>query len=180
MRVALIAAALGLLILAVGVAPASAQRRAPAREMWGAGLSIGVADPTDPSLDKGLELAGNLERYLTSRVSIRGQLGGAWWNVVGRRRRGPLTPSADWRSHSRRAPPDSGRVATKPDQAHVARLHGWSLRLSRERCSASTSRPTRSSRLSDPIGGSWSCARYASTIARDAGRGGGRAWARSA
>ena len=91
MRATMIAAGLGVLILAVGVEPASAQR-APAPGMWAAGVSIGAADPTDPSLNNGLEVTGNLEGYLTSRVSIRGQIGGSSWDIVGRHFTGTISP----------------------------------------------------------------------------------------
>jgi hypothetical protein len=46
--------------------------------MAAAGASIGAALPSEENLENGLELAGNLEGYLTPRVSIRGQLGTAW------------------------------------------------------------------------------------------------------
>src|SRR5438128_463592 len=63
--------------------PALAQR-APAPGMWAIGGSIGASVPTDPSLDKGFDIAGSLETYITSRASVRGQLGGSWWDIVGR------------------------------------------------------------------------------------------------
>jgi hypothetical protein len=53
------------LILAVGVSPAAAQRRArarvPAAGSWAIGGSIGVALPSDPSLDQGLDVADSIE-----------------------------------------------------------------------------------------------------------------------
>ncbi len=60
--------------------------------MLAAGASIGADIPTDPSLDKGLDVAGTLEGYLTSRVSIRGQLGAAWWDIQGQRFSGTVKP----------------------------------------------------------------------------------------
>ncbi len=86
------------LILTVGVGSASAQRRrsasgrTPVPGMLAAGASIGADIPTDPSLDKGLDVAGTLEGYLTSRVSIRGQLGAAWWDIQGQRFSGTVKP----------------------------------------------------------------------------------------
>jgi hypothetical protein len=89
----------GILILVVGVGPASAQRRrtavaqrAPAQGMLAIGASIGADIPSDPSLDKGLDVAGTIEGYLTSRVSIRGQFGAAWWDIVGRGFSGTVKP----------------------------------------------------------------------------------------
>jgi len=60
--------------------------------MWALGGSIGGGVPSEPSLNDGLELAGNLERYFTPRVSIRGQLGGAWSDIVGRGFNGTVNP----------------------------------------------------------------------------------------
>lgn len=77
------------------VVPASAQRRpaqVPAAGMWAIGGSVGAAVPADASLDRGLEVAGNIEGYLTPRVSVRGQLGTAWWDIVGRRFTGTVKP----------------------------------------------------------------------------------------
>jgi hypothetical protein len=87
----------------LGAAPASAQRRtraqrAPARASmpdagtWAIGGSLGVSLPADPSLDKGLDVAGTVEGYLTPRVSVRGQLGGAWWDITGRHFTGTVKP----------------------------------------------------------------------------------------
>src|SRR5262245_13686139 len=81
-----------LLALFIGVAPALAQRRAPDTGMVGVGVSAGVDIPTAPALDKGLDLAANIEGYLTPRVSVRGQLGGAWWDIVGQRFTGTVKP----------------------------------------------------------------------------------------
>src|SRR5206468_10730864 len=71
-----------LLALLIVVSPALAQRRAPHTGMVGVGVSVGVDIPSAPALDKGLDLAANIEGYLTPRVSVRGQLGGAWWDFV--------------------------------------------------------------------------------------------------
>jgi hypothetical protein len=86
------------LVLVIGVTPAAAQRRAsasartPAADMWAVGGSIGPTTPSDASLDRGVDFAGNVERYLTPRVSIRGQLGGAHWDVIGRGFTGRVQP----------------------------------------------------------------------------------------
>jgi hypothetical protein len=91
------------LSLALGAAPASAQRRtraqrAPARASmpdagtWAVGGSLGGSFPSDPSLDQGLDAAGTIEGYLTPRVSVRGQLGGAWWDITGRHFTGTVKP----------------------------------------------------------------------------------------
>ena len=52
----------------------------------------GATVPADESLDRGLEIAGSIEGYLTSRVSVRGQLGSAWWDIVGRHFTGTVKP----------------------------------------------------------------------------------------
>ena len=80
--------------LFIGTIPAAAQRvgSVPDTGMWAIGGSVGGGAPTDPSLSGGLNLAGNIERYLTPRVSIRGQLGGAWNDVVHRGFTGTISP----------------------------------------------------------------------------------------
>jgi len=60
--------------------------------MVGIGASIGADIPTDSTLDKGLDIAGTIEGYLTSRVSVRGQVGAAWWDIVGHRFTGTVKP----------------------------------------------------------------------------------------
>jgi hypothetical protein len=70
-----------ILLLAFVVAdasPALAQRRAPATGMVGIGASVGAAVPTEDGIENGFEIAGNLEGYVTPRMSVRGQLGTAW------------------------------------------------------------------------------------------------------
>ena len=91
MRISGIVLVVGSMMIA-SAAPAHAQRRVPAAGMWAIGASTGAAGPADPSLDNGLELAGNLERYLTPRVSIRGQVGASWWDISGRHFTGTITP----------------------------------------------------------------------------------------
>lgn len=96
MRSLLIVTAIGGAIVLLA-SPAAAQQRTaqvrtPTEGMWGLGGSIGAAGPSDASLQNGFDLAGNLERYLTSRVSIRGQLGASWWDIQGRGFGGTITP----------------------------------------------------------------------------------------
>jgi opacity protein-like surface antigen len=98
MRRMLIGTAIGV-ILALGAGPAAAQSRSrtvqprtPTEGMWGLGGSIGAAGPSDASLQNGLDLTGNLERYLTSRVSVRGQVGASWWDIQGHNFTGTITP----------------------------------------------------------------------------------------
>jgi len=81
-----------LLALFIGVSLALAQRSAPDTGMVGVGVSVGVDIPSAPALDKGMDLAANIEGYLTPRVSVRGQLGGAWWDIVGQRFAGTVKP----------------------------------------------------------------------------------------
>jgi len=80
--------------LFVGAIPAAAQRRGPVPDtgMWAVGGSVGGGMPTDPSLAGGFDLAGNIEGYVTPRLSIRGQLGGAWNDVINRGFSGTLSP----------------------------------------------------------------------------------------
>lgn len=75
----------------VNAAPALAQR-APGPGMWAASGFLGVSAPSDASLDSGFDLAGNIEGYLTSRVSVRGQLGASWWDITGRNFDGTVNP----------------------------------------------------------------------------------------
>lgn len=82
----------GLMTLA-SAASASAQRRVPAAGMWAIGASTGAAGPSDASLETGLQLAGTVERYLTPRLSIRGQVGTSWWDITGRNFTGTVTPT---------------------------------------------------------------------------------------
>src|SRR5206468_836667 len=76
----------------IGVSPAIAQRRVPAANMWAIGGSAGPSLPSDVSLDNGMSLAGNLEKYMTPRVSIRGQLGGAQREIINQRFVGTVKP----------------------------------------------------------------------------------------
>lgn len=82
-------------LLSVGVVPASAQRRAarvPDAGMAAIGGWIGASLPTDASFKNGIELAGNVEGYVTPRVSVRGQLGWTTWDITGRGFAGTVKP----------------------------------------------------------------------------------------
>src|SRR5215470_12634473 len=76
------------------------QRPAPARAasvpdvgMIGIGASISPTAATNSAyLDNGLELAGNVEGYVTPRLSVRGQIGTAWWNITGLSYTGSIQP----------------------------------------------------------------------------------------
>jgi opacity protein-like surface antigen len=74
--------------------PAAAQRRTPVPNtgMWAIGGSLGGGIPQDASLGSGVDLAGNIEAYLSPRVSIRGQLGGASNDIVNRGFAGTISP----------------------------------------------------------------------------------------
>jgi hypothetical protein len=82
------------LTFALGFAaePALAQRRVPDAGMWAVGGSIGATVPADDSFQNGPELAGNIEGYLTPRVSVRAQVGAAWWDITGRGFTGSVKP----------------------------------------------------------------------------------------
>lgn len=63
---------------------ASAQNRpVPDAGMAAVGVSAGAAVPTAQYLDNGWILSANAEWYTTPRVSIRGQISGAWTGIVG-------------------------------------------------------------------------------------------------
>ncbi len=91
--------------IVVGTAPAlnaqtrPVQRPAPAargsvpdRGMMAIGFSIGPSFPTSDDLSTGFALAANVERYFTPRVSVRGQLGGAWEDIHGHSFTGTVKP----------------------------------------------------------------------------------------
>ena len=69
-----------------------AAARVPNSSSWAIGGSVGVGLPADPSLDKGLDAAGEIEGYVTPRVSIRGQFGASWWDITGRHFTGTIKP----------------------------------------------------------------------------------------
>ena len=80
-------------LFVIGATPAFAQRRVPNTGMWAIGGSIGAGAPVDASLGNGFSLAGNLEGYVTPRVSIRGQVGTTWSDIVGRGFTGTINPT---------------------------------------------------------------------------------------
>src|SRR5262245_7095944 len=81
-------------------APAIAQERrdirgpVPAPGMVALGGSFGAAPPLEGSFTTGPVLTGNIEGYLTRRLSIRGQVSGAWWDITGRSFTGSVQPVA--------------------------------------------------------------------------------------
>ena len=60
--------------------------------MAGIGVSVGASVPSEASFDNGLEIAGNIEGYLTPRVSVRGQVAWTSWDIVGRGFTGSVKP----------------------------------------------------------------------------------------
>src|SRR5262249_27464962 len=54
--------------------------------------SVGASLPTDDRLKNGFEVGGNIEGYLTRRVSIRGRVAGTWEDFTGQRFSGTLKP----------------------------------------------------------------------------------------
>jgi opacity protein-like surface antigen len=94
---------LGLIPMAVtaqllAAAPTLAQSRrgpaVPAPGMMAIGASVGVAPPSDASFTSGLDLSGTIEGYVTRRVSVRGQVSGAFWDITGRNFTGTARPVA--------------------------------------------------------------------------------------
>lgn len=82
----------GCFAVLLAATPALAQRHVPDTGMWAVGGSVGATVPRDASLQNGLEVAGNIEGYLTPRVSVRGQVGAAWWDITGRGFTGTIKP----------------------------------------------------------------------------------------
>jgi opacity protein-like surface antigen len=68
-----------LLLVSALASPAWAQTRVPDEGMFAIGLNVGFANPGEDALNTGLNLGASFEGYLTPRVSIRGQLTGAWF-----------------------------------------------------------------------------------------------------
>jgi hypothetical protein len=56
------------------------------------GVSVGAALPSDASLSNGPEIVGNIENYLTPRVSVRGQVAWSTWSITGRGFAGSVRP----------------------------------------------------------------------------------------
>ena len=93
MRSSLSILAVGLMLL-IGAAPVFAQRHTPVPDtgMIAVGASIGASIPSDDRLKNGVEVAANVEGYLTPRVSIRGQFGGTWQDFQGQLFTGTIKP----------------------------------------------------------------------------------------
>ena len=87
--------AIGLVVL-IGASPAFAQRRSrapvPNTGLSAVGVSGGAMVADDPSFDRNFEVAGNLEGYVTPRVSIRGQVGIATLDIINRGFHGTVRP----------------------------------------------------------------------------------------
>jgi hypothetical protein len=64
----------------------------PDEGMTAVGVSIGGSLASDASLSNGLEIAGNIETYLSPRVSLRGQVAWTTWDIVGRGFTGSVRP----------------------------------------------------------------------------------------
>ncbi|MEO7190934.1 MAG: outer membrane beta-barrel protein [Vicinamibacterales bacterium] len=85
---------LAIVALLITLSPVSAwaQRRAPAVRprvrpvpsagMNAVGISAGVALPSEELFSKGPTLAVSAEHYFSARVSLRGQLSGAFWHFT--------------------------------------------------------------------------------------------------
>ena len=79
---------------------ATAQTRSDTREpvpapgMVAIGGSFGAAPPHETTFTNRPALTGNIEGYLTRRLSIRGQVSGAWWDITGRGFTGSVQPIA--------------------------------------------------------------------------------------
>src|SRR6266511_1429174 len=65
---------------------------APDAPTFAVGAAIGETATNSQFLSNGLELAGTVERFITPRVSIRGEIGTAWWDIVGLSYAGTLQP----------------------------------------------------------------------------------------
>jgi hypothetical protein len=88
------------LIVTIGAASAAAQQRperltpVPDAGTVAVGGSVGIAPPSEGSFTNGPALTFNVEGYLTPRVSLRGQISGAWWDITGRGFTGTVHPIA--------------------------------------------------------------------------------------
>lgn len=70
------------LCFALSAAVPAAAQTVPDRGMSAVGVSIGVGAPGDDRLSNGLTVAAFGEHYLSPRVSVRGLLSGAWWDII--------------------------------------------------------------------------------------------------
>src|SRR5436190_1951625 len=96
-RLAIVTAAVLALALAT---PAAAQRRRDVRTpvpdagMVAVGVQLTAAVPTEPALKNGFDVVGNVEGYLSRRVSVRGSVSGAWLDIFGHGFDGTVKPVA--------------------------------------------------------------------------------------
>jgi len=73
--------------------PVRATAHVPDAGMIAVGGSISPITATNSSfLDNGLAIAGNVEAYLSPRLSVRGQIGTAWWDITGLSYTGSIQP----------------------------------------------------------------------------------------
>lgn len=102
MRRSLVVLATTVLVVAIA-GPVLAQSRPPARQaparrpvpdagMFAVGVQVGAALPNEPFFTNGFDLAASAEGYFTPRVSVRGQLSGAWWDIFGHTYSGTVDP----------------------------------------------------------------------------------------
>src|SRR6478672_3326276 len=76
-------------LIVCSAAPAMAQARrarrpVPDAGMGAVGFTAGASLPTDAALQNGVDLGAQIEGYLTPRVSLRGRVSGAWFDITGR------------------------------------------------------------------------------------------------
>src|SRR5689334_15851869 len=86
-------------LLMCGSMPAAAQARRAVRPvpdtgMAAFGVTVGASVPTEPSLQNGVDLGAQIEKYLSPRVSVRARASGAWFDVTGRGFVGTVQPVA--------------------------------------------------------------------------------------
>ena len=73
-------------------APVPVVQRVPGAGTFGVGASISPTTTTSQFLGNGLEIAANVEGFLTDNLSIRGQVGTASWDIVGLSYDGTMRP----------------------------------------------------------------------------------------
>jgi|KBSSwiStaDraftv2_1062776.scaffolds.fasta_scaffold505051_2 hypothetical protein len=69
-----------------------ARRPVPDAGMFAVGVQVGASLPNEPFFTNGFDLAASAEGYFTPRVSVRGQLSGAWWDIFGHTYSGTVDP----------------------------------------------------------------------------------------
>ncbi len=92
MQMRLLALVIAALFVSAGSAVAQERTPVPNTGMWAIGGAIGAGTPSDPSLSGGLDMTGNIERFLTPRFALRGQFGGEWSDIVNRGFTGTISP----------------------------------------------------------------------------------------